>query len=122
MRAVQIALLIICIQVGLGIINASGLFRGYFYEAEITNVDLPEEVSAMTEAEQEQANINIMNAIWDTLTWGWISYYFEPFYSSDTAVKGFVDVIIIFLGTISSLIIGIAFVEFLRNRIDVLGG
>lgn len=122
MRAVQLALLVVCLQVGSGLIMTSGLFAGSFYERTLTNLDLPENVSAITEEEQSQASINIMNVIWDTLAWGWIRYYFEPFYSNNVGVKNFIDAFILFLDGISSLIIGVAFLEFLRNRINVLGG
>jgi len=121
MRAVQIALFVVCIQVGMGLITASGLFGDRFYESEITNLEIPENASALSETEQAQASINVMNVVFDTLTWGWLTYYFEPFYSSDSTVQNFIDYLILFLNSVSAFVIGIAFIEFVRNRIQVLG-
>jgi len=122
MRAVQIALLVISIQVGMGIITESGLFTGNFYENTLINIEMPTNPSATSEEEQVQASINVMNTIWNALTWGWIKHYFEPFYSLNSGVKNFVDHIILFLNSLSAFLIGIAFVEFARNRLNVLGG
>ena len=122
MRAVQLALLVVSIQVGLGIITESGLFSGTFYESSLTNIQLPSSPSATSESEQSQASINVMNTVWNALTWGWIKTYFEPFYSMDAGVKGLVDHLVTFLNSLSAFLIGIAFIEFARNRINVLGG
>jgi hypothetical protein len=122
MRAVQIALIVICIQVGMGLVTVSGLYGDMYYESKITSVNLPSNVSALTEVEQTQAGTNIMNAIWNTITWGWIKFYFEPLYSNYSIVKNFIDLFIAFLDVISGIIIGVAFLEFIRNRTDILPG
>ena len=120
MRAVQIALVVICIQVGLGIVTVSGLFNGIYYESQLTNVNLPRNVSALSTEEQTQASINVMNTVFDALTWGWIKIYFEPFYSNDTATHTLIDYIVTFLNAVSLFIIGVALIEFVRDRVEVL--
>ena len=106
----------------MGLVTVSGLYGSLYYESKITSVNLPSNVSAMTDVEQVQAGTNIMNAIWNTITWGWIKFYFEPLYSNSVAVKGFLDMLIGFLNVLSGIIIGVAFLEFIRNRTDVLSG
>jgi len=120
-RAVQLALLLICIQVGLGIVASAGLFTGVFYENKLIGVSLPRNISAASETEQISASISMMNVIWNTLTWGWIKDFAQPWYSLDQGVKTFVDSLILFLNSITSIIIAAAFIEFMRNRMQVLG-
>jgi len=122
MRAVQLALLVILIQVGTGLVAESGLFTGNYFESSIVNSMTTQNISALSESEQIQASINVMNSLFNILTWGWIKKYFEPFYSMDVGVKNFVDSLILFLNSVSLTIIGVAFIEFIRNRINVLGG
>ena len=121
MRAVQIALLIISIQIGMGIVVESGLFNGTFYENQITGINMASNASALSDTEQNQASINIMNTVFNTLTWGWIKDFFQPWYSLDSGLKSFIDHLILLLNSISTFIIGVAFIEFVRNRINVLG-
>ena len=121
MRAVQLALIVICIQVGLGLVTATGLFTGIWYESEITGIVMPSDPLASSDSEQSQTSINIFNTVIDTLTWGWIKHYFEPLYSMNSQVATFVNTLVSFLNVISSIIIGAGFIEFVRNRIDVLG-
>lgn len=121
MRAVQIALLVIMIQIGMAIVTATGFFTGTSYENILTGFSIPSNASSLSEAEQVQVSINVMNTVFDTLTWGWIKQWFEPFYSIDSGVKSFVDAIVLLLRTVSFFIIGIAFIEFVRNRINILG-
>jgi len=122
MRAVQLALLVMCIQVGLGLVAESGAFSGVYFENKLLGVNLPSNISATSEAEQVSASVNIMNSVWNILTWGWIKNYFEPWYSQDAAVKSFVDSLVLFLAAVSGLIIGAGVIEFVRNRINVLSG
>lgn len=121
MRAVQIALLVICLQIGIGLIAESGLFTKTYFESSITNVNVPSEVSALNTDEQVQESYNIMTDLWNILSWGWIKTFFEPLYSQDEATKKFVDHILLFLRSITSFVIGVAFIEFVRNRLNVLG-
>lgn len=116
MRAVQIALLVICIQVMGGIITATGLFGGIYYETSAIP-EVPNQTSAQTAEEQTALSFNIMNALWNTLTWGWIKQFFEPIYSNVAAVRAVVDAFILGLNGICWTLIGIAFIQFLRNLI-----
>ena len=122
MRAVQIALLVICIQVGLGLVATANIFGKLYYESELTNVNFPSGASAISESEQTQISINVMNTVFNALTWGWIKIFFEPYYSLDAQTKIFVDKVVFFLNSVSLFVIGIAFIEFIRNRVSVLGG
>jgi len=122
MRAVQMALLIISIQIGMGIVVESGMFPGNYYENTIPDVDIPKNISALSETEQEQASNNIMNAIFDVLTWNWIKNFFQPYYSLDSNIRSFIDHLIKLLNGLNVIITGSAFIEMIRNRVDVLGG
>lgn len=122
MRAVQIAFLLLCIQVGGGIVSATGLFNSDYYETSIATPNFPSNISAQSDTEQSQGSINVMNTVFNTLTWGWISTYFEPLYSNNATVKNFIDIIELFLGSISAFIIGVALIEFVRDKINILGG
>ena len=121
MRAIQVALLIICLQIGTGLVAVSGLFGNIYYEGELTDVDTPSNPEALSELEQGQTSINFLNIMFDALTWGWIKNYFMPFYNQVTVIREFIDGVIIFLNGISGILIGIAFIEFIRNRTEVLG-
>lgn len=122
MRAVQIALLVISIQIGMGIIAVSGLYEGNYYEKELVGVDMPNTTSALSESEQQQTSVNFLNRAWKALTWGWVIDFFQPWYSLNAGLKSFIDSLILLLNGISSFIIGVALLEFFRNRINVLGG
>ncbi|RLF61822.1 MAG: hypothetical protein DRN33_06365 [Thermoplasmata archaeon] len=106
----------------MGIVVESGMFPGNYYENTITNTDFPQNISALSETEQEQASNNIMNAIFDVLTWNWIKNFFQPYYSLDSSIKSFVDHLILLLNGLNVIITGSAFIEMIRNRVDVLGG
>lgn len=119
MRAIQIAIAVICIQMGIGIVAVSGLFGNMYYESSITKVNVSNP-SSLSETEQTQTSINILNKVFDALSWGWITHYFEPWYSQSSSLASFIDTIVLFLRSISSIIIGIAFMEFIRNRVSSL--
>jgi len=119
MRAIDIAIVVISIQIGMGIIAESGLFSGVYFENEITGIDLGENPSIGTDTELLQSSTNFLNRMWNALSWGWIKQYFEPLYSNSTSIHNFIDAIVNFLRTISGIVIGAAFVEFARNRVDV---
>jgi hypothetical protein len=119
MKAVEIAFFVLCVQIGMGIVTMSGLFGGIHYENSITNFHIGTNISAASETEQIQGSINVYNTVVNTLTWGWIKEYFQPFYTIDATVKGFVDGIIIFLDAISGLLIGAALIEMVRNQTQV---
>jgi len=123
MRAVQIALLVASIQIGMGLVTMSGLFSGIYYESTLTNaLSITGNPSAASETEQVQISIDVMNTVRQTLFWGWVTQYFEPLYSMDAATKYLVDGLVVFLNLVSAFIFGIAFIEFARNNLNVLGG
>lgn len=121
MRAVQLALLIMMIQAGIGIMVESGIYNGIYFENKLTNFDISGSPSALSDTEQTQASISVMNRVFDSLTWGWISQFFEPMYTNDAAVHAFIDSIVLFLRSVSLFVLGIAFIEFVRNQVNVLG-
>lgn len=120
MRAVQLALLIMCIQFGIGFVVASGVFEGLYYENTLTSIDIPGNTNALDESEQAQTSINIFSAIKDALTWGWIKQFFYPVYNTNAAVKAFVDFIQAGLIALSTVIIGAAAIEFFNKWGSVL--
>ena len=121
MRAVQLAMLIMCIQFGMGMIVTSGVFgSSMYYENTVTSVDLPSNTNVLDESEQAQTSNNIFSRIKDALTWGWIKQFFYPAYYTDAEVKTFVDSIQLGLIGISTLIIGAAAIEFFNKWGSVL--
>jgi len=122
MRAVQIALLIICIQAGIGLVTVSSLYGDIYYENELLPDVSSDSIDAMSETEQIQASVGVMNRVWDALSWGWVKIYFMPLYNTSSATQSFIDSLILFLQSITGIIIGIALIEFVRNRPNVLGG
>lgn len=120
MRAVQIALFVILIQVGMGLITVTGVFPNVYYESSLTNIQMPQNASSLSESEQSQASINIFNSVVNALTWGWIKTYFMPWYNTDAQLKLFVDYLVMFLNAVSTIVLGAAFIEFVRNRSKVL--
>lgn len=119
MRALQLALLLLSIQFGLGFMAVFGSFGYIPYETKMTGINLTGG-AVQTELEQQQLSINIMNAIWNILVWDWIKNFFIPWYYSDSGVKSIVDFVIFMLRSLTGIILGAAFIEFIRNRIDVL--
>lgn len=120
MRAIQIALLLLCIQVGLGLVAESGIFSGVYYESEITDYDVGDN-PLQSESEQVQASISSLQSIWNILSWDWITRFFEPLYSNDVGVKSLIDHVLLFLRSLTALIVAVALVEFVRNRSNILG-
>lgn len=121
MRAVQLALLIICIQLGIGLVVESGLFNGMYFENTITGVNLPTDLEALDSVEQDQVSINIFTIVKNTLTWGWLIQFFQPAYANDTTTRIFVNTLMALLTSATGIIIGAAVLEFFRNRTSVLG-
>lgn len=123
MRAVQIALLVVCIQIMGGIITTTGLFGSMYYESSISSPSwYGTSATAQTAEEQQALSFNIMSSMWNILTWGWIKYYFEPLYSNVPSVKSIIDALILGLNGLSAYLIGISFLQFLRNLIQPLRG
>lgn len=121
MRAVHLALLIMCIQFGIGVVVVSGVFGNtIYYENTLTSMSLPTNTNALDEGEQAQTSINIFTAIKDALTWGWIKQFFYPAYQTDTGVRVFVDFIQAGLVALSGIIIGAAAIEFFNRWGSVL--
>jgi hypothetical protein len=107
----------------MGLVTASGLFSGVFYESSLTNaMTITGSPSASSEAEQVQISIDIINSVRQILFWDWVKVYFNPLYSTDVATQHFVDELVIFLNLVSGFIFGIAAIEFVRNNLNVLGG
>jgi len=122
MRAVDLAILLICLQAGIGIVGASTLFSNTFYESDITAQPSLTDPASISTTEQEQLGFDVFNYLRNILTWGWITTYFEPVYSNVAGVKIFVDAIIVFLNGICYTVYLIALVEVIRNQTRVFGG
>ncbi len=120
MKAVELALLILCIQAGIGLVVVTGLFNNSMYFENTMTINLPDNMSAIDQNEQDQSTINVLNSVIDTLSWGWIKQFFQPWYSNNAGVTSLVDHLLFFLRTITGLIIGAAILEIFRNRTDVL--
>ncbi len=120
MRAIQIALLLLCIQVGLGLVAESGMFNGVYYESEITDYSVGDN-PLQSESEQVQASISGLQSMWNIISWDWITRFFEPWYSNNVGVKGLIDHVLLFLRSLTGLIVVVALVEFVRNRSNILG-
>ena len=120
MRAVQLALFVITLQMGLGIIATSGIFGGIYYDTSLTGVTMPVNPDALSDVEQSQTSVNIFNTVVDALTWGWINQFFMPWYLQDTGLRLMVDTFVNFLRLISGIIIGLAFLEFFRNKTEII--
>lgn len=116
----QLALLILCLQAGIGIVVISGLFgNSIHYENKITGISLPNQTSGFSDIEQTQTAWDIVGGSIDAISWGWIKDFF-PFYYMDTVAKNIVDGIILFLRAATTIIIGAAAIEFMRNQARVL--
>jgi hypothetical protein len=120
MRAIQIALLLLCIQVGLGLVAGSDIFDGVYYESEITDYSVGDN-PLQSESEQVQASISGLQSIWNILSWDWITRLFEPWYSNNVGVKALIDHVLLFLRSLTALLVVVALVEFVRNRSNILG-
>jgi len=120
MRLVEIALLVILIQMGMGLVTVSGLFPSVPYEKSITDIQGPANPESTNAWEQMLAAIESFNRIVDSLTWGWIAEYFKPWYYYDAGLRAFVDTLIKFLRGITIVIIMAAGIEFIRNRTGIL--
>jgi len=122
MRAVEIALLIISIQIATGIISSTGIFGNISYDRTLINTDPQENISALSALEQSQGVVKTLNTIINSFTWGWIKNYFQPYYNQDAGLKNFIDTIVFLMRGVSAIVLGSAFIEIIVNRSDVLGG
>jgi len=120
MRLVEIALLVILIQMGMGLVTVTGLFPSISYEKSLTDIQTPSNPESTNTWEQMLAAINSFNTIVNSMTWGWIAEYFKPWYYYDSGLRNFVDTLITFLRGITAIIIMAAGIEFIRNRTGVL--
>jgi hypothetical protein len=118
MRAVQVAIVIVCITMMQGFIASTGIFNTYS-ENPYSN---PNCIYAQTSDEQQACSYNILSALWATLTWGWITQYFQPLYGTVTIVKTVVDAFILIMNGVSGILIGVSFIQFLRNLLFPLRG
>jgi len=120
MRLVEIALLVISIQIGMGLVTISGLFPNIPYEKSVTEIQAPANPESTNAWEQMLAAISSFNKIVNSLTWGWIAEFFKPWYYYDIGLRNFVDNLITFLRVITAIIIMAAGIEFIRNRTGIL--
>ena len=117
MRAVQIALFVLCIQIGMAFVIEGGFFdrKSIYYESSLTNLQLSNNISALNTLEQDQMNIDIFTKVKDAFTWKWIITFFKPTYDNDTDVKNFADHIqLLFIG-INAIVIGAAAIELFQK-------
>ena len=124
MRAVEMALGVICIHFAIAIVFiGSGVFNHAFsYDSELYNFDTPDEMSALNEWEQITSSVSIFNEVIVKIAfWGWITDFVEPYYSQDAGFKILIDLITTGLRILSSVVIGAGVLEFWRNRTEVLG-
>lgn len=121
MRALQLAVFFVLLQFSFGLVSLSGLFPTISYDSSITNVQLPSNVSATSDAEQNQATVQSFNTLINALTWGWVKGLFMPWYSYDAGLKAFVDFLITILNFISGALIAAAVIEMVRNNVSVFG-
>lgn len=122
MRAVQLGILILCIQGGIGLVAMSNIFSGSYYESSILNgmEGMPSSLSASSENEQLLGSVGAFNRLLSSLTWGWVIQLAEPFgYYTDAGVRAFADLIVTTLRLISLALIGAATIEFIRNQVNV---
>ena len=124
MRAVEMALGVICFHFALALVFiGSGTYTHSFsYDSELYGFDTPNTMSAMNEWEQITSSVSIFNEVIVKIAfWGWITDFVEPYYSQDAGLKLFIDLIIAGLRILSSVVIGAGVMEFWRNRTSVLG-
>lgn len=121
MRFTHIALMVLSIQMGMGLIHLTGLFGDSYYEADILDVEVPESPDALSEIEQLQAAVKYFNMLVDSLTWGWIKTLFMPWYNQDATLQAFIDKFVDFLNLLSIILVGLGVIEFVRNQTNVLG-
>ena len=120
MRVVQLAMLIMSIQFGLGFIQTFGGLGNVPYEPEVTGVEVVEGSHVQTTSEQTHLSFGIMSKIWKMLTWDWIKDLAMPWYSNSESVKALVDFILKALQGLTGIIYGAALIEFIANRVNVL--
>jgi hypothetical protein len=112
---------VILFQACIGIVSETGLFGNLGpYENKMTEMDTPDELSAMNEWEQIKTSVSVFNQMIDLLTWGWIKNMVKDYYDNDEDVRALIDKIIWMLRLVSGIIIGGAIIEFWRNRTDVV--
>lgn len=116
MRAIQLAMLVLSIQFGLGLMAVFGSFGNIPYETEIIKVNITSQ-NVQTDIERQQVSFDIMGNFWNILTWGWIKNFFIPWYYTDNGVRSIIDFIILMLRGLTGIIIGAAFIEFVSNRL-----
>lgn len=122
MRAVVIAFLLLCIQIGFGVVVQSDIFGdGIVYENQIvaefsTNPDNPLE----TESEQNKFNMDSLNKFWNIMSWGFITIWFEPIYTNDLAARAFIDAIVAFLQVLTTFVVSVALIEVFRDNLRIL--
>jgi len=115
MRAIEIMLLIMCINIGIGVIGLTGLFSPKHYEKSLTQIGEWGNPSAVFEEEKTKVSYNIIEDVFRILTWDWIKDYFQPLYSMDENVKRVVDGFTIFMGGINMVLIGAATLQLLNR-------
>ena len=120
MRAVQLALLIMSIQFGLGFVQIFGGFGNIPYEQTITHVEIIKQGNVQTAQEQSHLSFSIMSSIRNILLWDWIKNLVQPWYTQDTGIKALIDFIIDALRALTTIIYGAAIIEFIANRVNVL--
>jgi len=122
-RAAQIALAVMCIQIGMGFIVVSGLFGDLYYENKITDVKITRNTTSYTSDIERAGTISDpINWIRNVLMWGWIKQYVLPWYNNDVGFKAFIDYLIAILNSVAFFIYLLALLEIYANRVDTLGG
>jgi hypothetical protein len=120
MRFVDIAVLVLCIQIGMGIVTVSGLFGASYYESSNMDMNIGDP-KTLSEIEQTQVSFDILNFLRTALTWDWIHTYFSPIYPYSSGAEAIVTYVVYGLDILSGVLFSIAFLEFVRNIRNMFG-
>lgn len=119
MRAVQLTILVICLQIGLGFVATSGLFPGVFYEPNVVGALNLGNPSATDITSQTLASVNALNIIFKIATWTWIADLFQPLMNAD--ITGATSALVWFgiggLNVLTIYLVGIVIIQFVRNLV-----
>jgi len=120
MRMPQIALLLLCINLGMYLVSSLGFFGSAGYSNTIINTAQSfSNLQAHTNSniEMVQTAFSVYKLTKSIITYDWLTNLFMPWYATDTGVKFMVDTIRFILVAISIYIYAWSFVELVVGKV-----
>lgn len=114
MKSVIVGFVILIFNIAMSIVSGAAIFdTNVFYESEMLGIyetEFPTNASASDETQQLIVSSNVLDVIFNTITWNWVNQFIPP------ELQPFTTPLVTGLNILSIFIMGIGIVELFWRR------